>query len=76
MHAPRVPLVYEQGLLVKVLTEMREHLPFAILGLDTDNDSAFMNETVQEYWRIVAPRSSRGSVTRASRAGSKPMDGP
>jgi hypothetical protein len=44
-------LVREQGLLVEVLTEMREHLPFAILGFDTDNDSVFMNETVQKYCR-------------------------
>src|SRR6202007_1399693 len=46
-------LVREQGLLVEVLTEMREHLPFAVLGFDTDNDSVFMNETVQEYCRIA-----------------------
>src|SRR5580704_14824105 len=44
-------LVREQGLLVEVLTEMREHLPFALLGFDTDNDSVFMNGTVQEYCR-------------------------
>jgi hypothetical protein len=46
-------LIREQGLLVEVLTEMREHLPFAVLGFDTDNDSVFMNETVQEYCRIA-----------------------
>jgi hypothetical protein len=32
----RTPLlVREQGVLVEVLTEMREHLPFAVLGFDT-----------------------------------------
>ena len=46
-------LVREQGLRVEVLTEMREHLPFAVLGFDTDNDSVFMNETVQEYCRTA-----------------------
>jgi len=44
-------LVREQGLLVEVLTEIRAHLPFALLGFDTDNDSVFMNGTVQEYCR-------------------------
>jgi hypothetical protein len=42
-------LVREQGLLAEVLSEIREHLPFDVLGLDTDNDSVFMNETVREY---------------------------
>jgi hypothetical protein len=52
-------LVREQGLLVEVLTEMREHLPFAVLGFDTDNDSVFMNETVQEYCRIAGVEFTR-----------------
>ena len=53
-------LVREQGLLVEVLTEMREHLPFALLGFDTDNDSVFMNnETVQEYCRIAGVEFTR-----------------
>src|SRR4051812_29267915 len=42
-------LVREQGLLTEVLTEVRKRLPFALLGFDTDNDSVFMNETVQAY---------------------------
>jgi hypothetical protein len=28
---------------------MREWMPFALLGFDTDNDSVFMNETVKTY---------------------------
>jgi len=52
-------LVREQGLRVEVLTEMREHLPFAVLGFDTDNDSVFMNETVQEYCRIAGVEFTR-----------------
>jgi hypothetical protein len=52
-------LVREQGLLVEVLTEIREHLPFAVLGFDTDNDSVFMNETVQEYCRIAGVEFTR-----------------
>jgi len=42
-------LVREQRLLTEVLSELRKLLPFALLGLDTDNDSVFMNETVQDY---------------------------
>jgi hypothetical protein len=52
-------LVREQGLLVEVLTKMREHLPFAVLGLDTDNDSVFMNETVQEYCALAGVEFTR-----------------
>ena len=46
-------LVREQGLLVEVLTEIRGHLPFALLGFDTDNDTVFMNKTVQEYCQMA-----------------------
>jgi hypothetical protein len=37
-------LVREQRLLTEVLGELRKLLPFPLLGLDTDNDSVFMNE--------------------------------
>jgi hypothetical protein len=42
-------LVREQTLLSTVLTELRKQLPFPLLGLDTDNDSVFMNETLKAY---------------------------
>ncbi|OBP73535.1 integrase [Mesorhizobium loti] len=42
-------LVREQTLLSTVLTELRKQLPFALLGLDTDNDTVFMNETLKAY---------------------------
>ncbi len=42
-------LVREQKLLTEVLSEVRKRMPFALLGLDTDNDSVFMNETVKTY---------------------------
>jgi hypothetical protein len=45
-------LVREQGLLTEVLSEVRKRLPFALLGFDTDNDSVFMNETVQAYCKF------------------------
>ena len=42
-------LVREQTLLIAVLSEVRKRMPFPLLGFDTDNDSVFMNETVQSY---------------------------
>ncbi len=42
-------LVREQVLVTEVVDEIRRVLPFGMLGLDTDNDSAFMNETVRDY---------------------------
>src|ERR1700712_5468792 len=42
-------LVREQRLLTEVLSVLRQLLPFAVLGFDTDNDSVFMNETVRDY---------------------------
>jgi hypothetical protein len=42
-------LMREQNLLRDILTELRKPMPFALLGFDTDNDSVFMNETVQSY---------------------------
>jgi hypothetical protein len=45
--------VREQRLLTEVLTELRKLLPFPLLGLDTDNDSVFMNETVRDYCEQV-----------------------
>src|SRR5438132_4477232 len=46
-------LVREQRLLTEVLGEIRKLLPFPLLGLDTDNDSVFMNETVRDYCQQV-----------------------
>jgi hypothetical protein len=42
-------LVREQKLLSEVLAELRKLLPFNLLGLDSDNDSVFMNETIRDY---------------------------
>ncbi len=43
-------LVREQVLVTRVLDEVRRMLPFELLGwFDTDNDTAFMNETVRDY---------------------------
>ena len=45
-----MPLLFrEQTLLIEVLSQMRTQLPMSILGFDTDNDTVFMNETVNGY---------------------------
>jgi hypothetical protein len=41
--------VRDQSFVVEAITAARHDLPFAMRGVDTDNDSAFMNETVFDY---------------------------
>jgi hypothetical protein len=41
--------VREQTLVVEAITGLRCRLPFPLLGLDTDNDSAFLNDTLFAY---------------------------
>lgn len=52
-------LVREQRLLTEVLGELRKLLPFPLLGLDTDNDSVFMNETVRDYCQAAGVEFTR-----------------
>jgi hypothetical protein len=42
-------VVREQTLITLTVEEVRLKLPFPMLGLDVDNDSAFINETVVDY---------------------------
>jgi hypothetical protein len=42
-------LAREQSLVTEALDVFREQLPLPMLGLNTDNDSAFINETVIAY---------------------------
>jgi hypothetical protein len=42
-------LAREQSLVVEGLEAIRQQLPFAILGIDSDNDSAFICDTLLEY---------------------------
>jgi hypothetical protein len=44
-------VVREQSLVTETVHGIRARLPFAILGLDVDNDSAFINETMLNYCR-------------------------
>jgi len=41
--------VREQSLVVEGIRAIANRIPFALCGLDTDNDSAFMNETLRGY---------------------------
>jgi hypothetical protein len=41
--------VRDQTLIVEALSKVAGELPFAMLGVDTDNDSAFMTQTVYDY---------------------------
>ena len=42
-------LARNQDLMVEALEAFRDRLPVALVGLDTDNDGAIVNETVQTY---------------------------
>jgi hypothetical protein len=45
-------LVREQHLLIGVLEKLKAALPFALVGIDTDNDTVFINETVKAYCEV------------------------
>ena len=42
-------LVREQHLLTEVLNKLTVEMPFALLGIDTNNDTIFINETLKVY---------------------------
>src|SRR5207302_15915 len=70
-------LVREQRLLTEVLSEMRKLLPFALLGLDTDNNSVFMNDTVRDYCLAAGVEFTRcRPYQRTTRRGSSKRTGP
>ena len=49
----------EQMLIVEAFDEVASELPFAMLGVDSDNDSAFMSQSVFDYCK------GHGLVARA-----------
>jgi len=55
-------LVREQALVVEAVEVARNQLPFPLLGLDTDNDGAFINESLLTYAK------SQGVILTRSRA--------
>ena len=42
-------LAWDQGLVLAGLEAVRRQLPFPVLGIDSDNDGAFINETLLEW---------------------------
>jgi hypothetical protein len=42
-------LVREKTLIIMTVEELRRELPFPLLGMDVDNDSAFINSTLLGY---------------------------
>lgn len=60
-----LPLVArQQGLVVEAIECLREQLPVKLLGLNTDNDSAFMNETVIEHCKTSTVQLTRSRAYR------------
>ena len=45
-------LVREQHLLTEVLDKLRATMPFALAGIDTDNNSVFINEMLKAYCEV------------------------
>ncbi len=48
-HLTLVPAVREQSLVAEGLDAIRRQFPVPVLGIDTDNDSVFINETLIAY---------------------------
>jgi hypothetical protein len=44
-------VVREQTLVTESVSQLRKKLPFTVCGLDVDNDSAFINDTLVNYCR-------------------------
>ncbi len=56
--------VRNQALIVEALSIVDAVLPFGMLGVDTDNDSAFMNQTVFDYCRAHGLEQTRSRAYR------------
>jgi hypothetical protein len=60
-----IPLVArEQSLVTEGLEVIRRQLPFPLLGIDSDNDSAFINDTVLAYCQQHALEFTRSRAYR------------
>ena len=61
-----VPLLArEQSLVVEGLKAIAGQLPFPVLGIDSDNDSVFINQTLMEYCADRGIEFTRSRVSRA-----------
>jgi hypothetical protein len=54
----------DQHLIVEGLERTRARLPFPLRGFDTDNDSAFINETVVEFCKTAGIEFTRSRAYR------------
>jgi hypothetical protein len=60
-----VPLLAKsQTLVTEALEAMRRQLPFPILGIDSDNDSAFINDTLLAYCQEKSTEFTRSRAYR------------
>ena len=57
-------LARQQDLVVEALDVLRARLPMTVQGFDTDNDSAFMNETVFDYCKAHGIKQTRSRAYR------------
>jgi len=58
-----VPLIArDQVLIVEALERVQKSLPFPLRGFDTDNDGAFINETVLSYCRQAGLEFTRSAL--------------
>jgi hypothetical protein len=62
-------VVREQTLITVTVEEVRVKLPFPMLGLDVDNDSAFINETVVDYCKDRKLELTRSRAYKEERPG-------
>ena len=63
--------VREQMLIVEAFDRVATVLPFAMLGVDSDNDSAFMSQSVFDYCKghAASSRRARGPTRRMTKPG-------
>ena len=54
----------DQNLIIEALDRVRTRLPFPLRGFDTDNDSAFINDTVLDYCRRTGVEFTRSRAYR------------
>ena len=59
-------LVREQSLVVEGLEAIQRQLPFALLGFNSDNDGAFINETLVEFARVSGLEFTRSRPYRSN----------
>jgi hypothetical protein len=60
-----IPLIAkEQSIVVEALEVLRKQLPIGLLGIDFDNDSAFINDTLVNYCKNIGIKFTRSRPYR------------